>query len=164
MADSITKRQREILEVLWTRGEATSGDIGNSLSDAPTASTVRSLLQIMGERGLIVDDGSNYRKRYRAAITREEVAGDALPDLLQSRYAGSVDALLNELLDRDLLDIETLQRTCSKVGGLERVDEPGESGEVPPPPPTPAKRQKPSAGTLIAGGVVFGIGLLLGRR
>ena len=39
MSTAITKRQREILEILWTNGEATSGDIGRALPDAPTAST-----------------------------------------------------------------------------------------------------------------------------
>jgi predicted transcriptional regulator len=167
MSTAITKRQREILEILWTNGEATSGDIGRALPDAPTASTVRSLLQIMGERSLIVDDGSSYRKRYRPAVSREEVANDALPDLLQTRYAGSVEALLDELLERNLLDIEILEKAQSKATGSGEMT-PTESAHPDPstehPPPRPGRRQTPSAGTLIAGGVAFGIGLFLGRR
>ncbi len=165
MSDEITKRQREILDVLWSRGEATSGDICSALPDAPTASTVRSLLQIMAERGLIVDDGSTYRKRYRAGLSREEVDGDALPKLLERHYSGSVDALLDELIERDLLDIETLERRVKAPSGADVFLATDPEDPVVTPSRHSSKRgPQPSAGTLIAGGVAFGIGLLLGRR
>ena len=161
----ITKRQREILEILWERGEATSAEISANLPDAPTSSTVRSLLQIMTERGLILDDGSSYRKRYKAAIDREEVDNEALPELLSQRYSGSVEALLDDLVKRDLLDIESLERALEKMGKERDTPSKERTERIIVTTYEAGSRKTPrGAGALIAGGVAFGIGLLLGRR
>jgi predicted transcriptional regulator len=110
-----TEREAEIMSILWELGEASVEQIRERLTGAPTASTVRTLLAIMADRGLVADDGKGYAKRYHARINRAEAQGSALRRLIDNLFAGSAEALVLRLVDEGKVDIEQLQHLQTRI-------------------------------------------------
>ncbi|SVC49102.1 uncharacterized protein METZ01_LOCUS301956, partial [marine metagenome] len=73
----LTGREIEILRVLWELGDAPVEQIRQRLSRTPTASTVRRLLSIMADRGVVLDDGKIYGRRFRPADSARTVRTSA---------------------------------------------------------------------------------------
>jgi len=115
----LTDREAEILACLWETGEASVGEIRQSLTDAPTASTVRKLLSIMVERGLVAGDGRKYARRYRALKAPGDLQAPALRRLLDTLFSGSAEDLVESLLKAGRLtsaDLRRLARRFSRRG------------------------------------------------
>jgi predicted transcriptional regulator len=86
---SLSRREREILDVLYLRGEATAAQVQESLPDAPSYSAVRALLKILEDKGHVrhVQDGPRYV--YLATTPRDSAAQSALSHLVQTFFDGS---------------------------------------------------------------------------
>jgi len=105
----LSRRERQVMEILHRRGEATVAEIMADLPDPPTYSAVRSVLRILGEKRLIKhrDDGTRYV--YFPRQTTETVAEKALAHLVSTYFAGSPEQAVTALLrmsDVDLGDAE----------------------------------------------------------
>jgi predicted transcriptional regulator len=114
-----TERESEIMSILWERGSASVEEIRERLTGAPSASTVRTLLAIMADRGLVADDGKGYAKRYHARIDRAEAQGPALRRMIDTLFAGSAEALVLRLMDEGEVDLDQLQRLQARLRGGE---------------------------------------------
>ncbi len=111
----LTEREAEIMAVLWDLGEASVEGIRERLKGAPSASTVRTLLAIMADRGLVADDGKGYAKRYRARLDRADAQGSALRRMIDTLFAGSAEALVLRLIDAGDVDLDRLQRLRDRL-------------------------------------------------
>ncbi len=111
----LTDREAEIMSILWDISDASVEDIRERLSDTPSASTVRTLLAIMVDRGLVAHDGAEYAKRYRTRLDRSEAQWPALRRLIDRLYAGSTEALLVHLVDQGEVDLEQLKRLQARL-------------------------------------------------
>lgn len=105
----LTDREAEIISVLWDLGNANVEDIRQRLLDPPSSSTIRGLLRIMMERGLVADDGSGYGKSYHALIPKEKLQTSALQNVIDTFFSGSTEALLLRLMDEDKIDLDRLK-------------------------------------------------------
>ena len=112
----LTERETEILSILWELGSASVEEIRTRLPGVPSASTVRSLMGIMEERGLIVDDGTGYGKRYSSCVSQSEAQATAAQRLIETLFAGSAEALLLRLVDAGKVDAEQLKRVQEGLG------------------------------------------------
>lgn len=112
-----TEREAEIMAILWERGNASVEEIRERLVGVPSASTVRTLLAIMADRGLVADDGKGYAKSYHPRIDQAEAQGSALRRLIDGLFAGSAEALLLRLVDEGKVDLEQLQRLQARLRG-----------------------------------------------
>jgi BlaI family penicillinase repressor len=110
----LTEREAEIMSILWELGKASVEDIRARLHNKPAASTVRTLLGIMVERGLVADDGSAYAKQYHSCIDQSEAQGSALRRLIDNLFAGSTEDLLVRLVDAGEVDVEQLKERLNK--------------------------------------------------
>ena len=111
----LTDREVEIMSILWKLNQASVEEIRGLLKNKPSANTVRTLLGIMVERGLVRDDGSVYAKQYYPCIGQAEARGSALRRLVDSLFAGSTEELLMSLVDRGEVDIEQLKRLQRRI-------------------------------------------------
>lgn len=111
----LTEREAEIMAILWELQEATVEDIRERLPGAPSASTVRTLLAIMTDRGLVADNGKEYARRYRARLDQTEVQRSALRKLIDGLFAGSTEAMLLHLIDEGEVDVEQLKRLQERL-------------------------------------------------
>lgn len=112
-----TEREAEIMSILWERGSASVEEVRERLTGPPSASTVRTLLAIMADRGLVADDGKGYAKRYHARIGRAEAQGPALRRMIDTLFAGSAEALVLRLMDEGEVDLDQLQRLQARLRG-----------------------------------------------
>ena len=106
---ALTRRERQVMDVLHRRGAATVAEILAELPDPPTYSAVRSVLRILGEKGLIryQEDGPRYV--YSPAQPAETARESALAHLVRTHFAGSPEQAVTALLrmsDVDVSDAE----------------------------------------------------------
>ena len=111
----LTERESEIIHILWESGGATVQDIRSRLQGRPSASTVRTLLNIMADRGMIADDGRAYGRRYHARVGREEVQRSALRRLVDRLFDGSTEAVVVRLMDDGDVDAERVLELQAQV-------------------------------------------------
>jgi predicted transcriptional regulator len=95
----LTRRESQIMEVLHRRQRATVEDIRSELPDAPTPSSVRKLLEIMIERGLLGREYDGPRYVYFPAAKPEEASRSALKQLLRTFFNNSPSSAMAALLD-----------------------------------------------------------------
>lgn len=93
-APSLTRREREIMDILHRRGRATAHEVLAELPDPPSYSAVRALLRLLEERGHArhVQEGQAYV--YLPAGSRGDARKTALAHVVRTFFAGSaVDAV-----------------------------------------------------------------------
>ncbi len=113
--NDLSRRERQVMEILHRRGEATVAEVLRDLPDPPTYSAARSVLRILGEKGLVsyVEDGPRYL--YRPAVPTEKARDQVLEQVVRTYFAGSAEQAVTALLrmsDTDLTDgeVESLRR------------------------------------------------------
>ena len=98
---SLSKRERQIMDVLHRRGRATAAEITAALEDAPTNTTVRTLLRILVEKGhaRFERDGKSYV--YRPAADREDMGASMMNYVVRTFFGGSPAKAMAALLGRE---------------------------------------------------------------
>lgn len=96
---ALTKRETEILDIIYARGHATAAEVRDGMRDAPTDAGVRTLLRVLVEKGHlnIVQDGPRYD--YWPVVSREDARRSEVRHLLRTFFGGSVESALATLLD-----------------------------------------------------------------
>lgn len=120
----LSRRERQIMDVVYRRGYATAQEIQDDLADAPSYSAVRGLLRVLEEKGHLTHRQAGPRYVYRPTVPREEARASALRQLLRTFFDGSPEQAVAALLDvsgrglsSDELDrIERLIRRARKEG------------------------------------------------
>lgn len=96
---ALTRRESQIMEILHRRRRATVEEIRAELPDAPGASSVRKLLEIMLERGYLGREPAGAGYAYFPAARPEEARRSALRGLLRTFFDDSPRSLISTLLD-----------------------------------------------------------------
>ena len=105
----LSRRERQVMDILHRRGEATVAEIMEDLPDPPTYSAVRSVLRILGEKRLIRHREDGPRYVYYPALPAERARESALAHLVETYFAGAPEMAVTALLrmsDVDLSDAE----------------------------------------------------------
>ena len=95
----LTRRESQIMEILYRRRRATVEDVRAELPDAPSPSSVRKLLDIMIERGLLGREYDGPRYVYFPAAKVEEASRSALQQLVRTFFDNSPGSAMAALLD-----------------------------------------------------------------
>ena len=106
---ALSRRERQVMDILHRRGGATVAEIMNDLPDPPTYSAVRSILRILGEKDLIKNKEDGPRYVYHPAPDTERAREDMLAHVVSTYFAGSPEQAVTALLrmsDVDLPDNE----------------------------------------------------------
>jgi predicted transcriptional regulator len=105
MADSpgpyLSKREQQIMEVLYTRQSASANEVMEALPDRPGNATVRKLLRILEEKGHIHHIDVKGVFRYQPVLKRDSAAKGALQKLVQTFFAGSLRDTVASLIDTE---------------------------------------------------------------
>ena len=103
MADSIanrlSRRERQIMDVLYQLGEATAAEVQERLPEPPSYSAVRAMLRILEEKGHVrhTEDGPRYV--FAPVVARDTARKSAVSHLLRTFFDGSVEQAMTALLD-----------------------------------------------------------------
>lgn len=114
-ASTLTRREREIMDILYRRGRATAAEVQGDMANAPTYSAVRALLRILEEEGHIkhVQDGPRYV--YLPAVARSDARKSALSHVVTTFFDGSVEQAVATLVERSKLSAEELDRLSQLI-------------------------------------------------
>jgi predicted transcriptional regulator len=114
---NLTRRERQIMDIIHRRGRATAHDVLEDLADPPSYSAVRALLRLLEERGHVkhVQDGQRYV--YTAAVTRADARKSALSHVVRTFFAGSVEHAVAALVEssKAKLSREELDRLAEVI-------------------------------------------------
>ena len=95
----LTRRESQIMEILYRRRRATVEDIRAELPEAPSPSSVRKLLEIMIDRGLLAREYEGPRFTYFPAVKPEDASRSALKQLVRTFFNNSPGSAIAALLD-----------------------------------------------------------------
>jgi BlaI family penicillinase repressor len=95
----LTRRESQIMEILYRRRRATVEDIRGELPEAPGPSSVRKLLEIMIDRGLLAREYEGPRFVYFPAVKPEDASRSALKQLVRTFFNNSPGSAIAALLD-----------------------------------------------------------------
>jgi len=120
----LSRRERQIIDILYRRGRATAAEVMEDLPADTTYSTVRTQLRVLEDKGHVRHDQDGQRYVYSPAVPRGTVRRSALKHLVETFYEGSVEqavaALLggegSRLTDEQLDRIEDLIKKARKEG------------------------------------------------
>src|SRR3954469_12588126 len=95
----LTRRESQIMEILYRRRRATVEEIRAELPDAPSPSSVRKLLDIMIDRGLLEREYDGPRFLYFPAARVEQASRSALKQIIKTFFDNSPGSAMTALLD-----------------------------------------------------------------
>lgn len=98
--DELSARERQILDSLYRRGEATVADIREDIPDPPTPSAMRTMLARLEAKGRVGHDGVGPRNVYRPTGSRTRARDAALDRVLRTFFEGSPVQAVAALLGR----------------------------------------------------------------
>ncbi len=95
----LSRRERQILDVLLRAGRATASEVQQQLPDSPGYSAVRALLRILEEKGHVRHETDGPRYVYSPAVSRAKASRSAVAHLVSTYFEGSVEQAVAGLLD-----------------------------------------------------------------
>ena len=95
----LTRRERQIMDVLYMKGKATAGEVMEALPEAPGYSAVRTLLRILEEKGHIQHEKAGAKYVFIPVVHREQAKKSAMRHLIQTFFGGSHSQAAVALLD-----------------------------------------------------------------
>jgi BlaI family transcriptional regulator, penicillinase repressor len=94
----LSRRERQILDILYQRGQATAADVQAALPEPPSYSAVRALLRILEEKGHVRHEQDGPRYVYLPTVAHDNAQRSALRHILQTFFNGSAEQAISALL------------------------------------------------------------------
>ncbi|HEX5060997.1 MAG TPA: BlaI/MecI/CopY family transcriptional regulator [Kofleriaceae bacterium] len=114
---TLTRREREIMDILYRRGRATAAEVLEDMANPPTYSAVRALLRILEDEGHIkhVQEGPRYV--YLPAVARNDARKSALSHVVTTFFDGSIEQVVATLVEssRSKLSKDELERLAQLI-------------------------------------------------
>jgi BlaI family penicillinase repressor len=102
---ALSRRERQILDVLYRRGPSTAAEIQAGIPNGPSYSAVRALLRILEDKGHLRHQEQGTRYVYAPQVPRDEARRSALVHLMQTFFDGSPEQAMAALLDVSARDL-----------------------------------------------------------
>jgi BlaI family transcriptional regulator, penicillinase repressor len=111
-----SRRERQIMDIVYRQGQATAAEVLAALPDPPTYSTVRALLRIHVDKGHLRHEHQGPRYVFLPTLAREKARRSALKGVVQTFFAGSAEQVVATLLDmRTPLSDDELNRLAQII-------------------------------------------------
>lgn len=95
---SLSKRERQIMDAVYTRGSASAAEVRAAMPSAPSDSAVRATLRVLVHKGFLTYRSEGRRYLYAPTIPREKARRSAAEQLLRTYFGGSVEAAVATLI------------------------------------------------------------------
>jgi predicted transcriptional regulator len=120
--NQLSRRERQIMEVIYARGRATAAEVRERLPDPPSYSAVRAMLRILEDKGHLVHESDGPRYVFLPTTPREQARETALRRVVQTFFGGSPENAVAALLelDDDTLDDDALERIAEQIDSARR--------------------------------------------
>ncbi|HEX6975828.1 MAG TPA: BlaI/MecI/CopY family transcriptional regulator [Vicinamibacterales bacterium] len=97
--NDLSRRERQIVDILYANGKATAAEVQTALPDPPSYSAVRAMLRILEEKGHVRHEQDGPRYVYVPTVARDNAKRSALRHVLQTFFDGSAEQAISALLD-----------------------------------------------------------------
>lgn len=95
----LSRRERQIMDIIYARGEATVAEVETTLSDAPSYSTVRAILRILERKGFLKHREDGPRYVFLPTEPHQKASRHAIQRVLDTFFAGSLANAVAALVD-----------------------------------------------------------------
>ncbi len=95
----LSRRERQIMDILYQRGKASSTDVREAMPDAPSYSAVRAMLRVLEEKGHVKHQAEGLKYVYVPTVTRDKAKRSAVKHLMDTFFSNSPEQVVAALLD-----------------------------------------------------------------
>ncbi|MCB9753772.1 MAG: BlaI/MecI/CopY family transcriptional regulator [Myxococcales bacterium] len=122
--DPLSRRERQIMDIVYRRGRASVGEVLEDIPDPPSYSAVRALLRVLEDKGHLRHEREGPRYVYLPTVDPRRARGSALRHLVNTFFGGSATETVAALLD--VKGDELSREDLDELGALiERAREEG---------------------------------------
>lgn len=98
--ETLSRREREMMNIIFARGQATATEVLEAMADPPSYSAVRATLRILEQKGHLKHQHDGTRYVYLPTLNREKVRLSALDQLLTTFFDGSAANVVATLIEK----------------------------------------------------------------
>ena len=119
-ADPLSRRERQIMDIVYARGQATAAEVIEAMPDPPSYSAVRALLRILEQKGHLrhLQDGPRYV--FVPTVSRDRARRSALRNLVRTFFDGSSAQAAAALIDQSQLSDDEFKRLAEAIDKARR--------------------------------------------
>jgi predicted transcriptional regulator len=127
MHQTLSRRERQIMDVLFRKGRATAGEVMSALTGQPSDSTVRTQLRVLEAKGHVRHEEEGLRYVYMPVAARRTARRSAIRHLVDTFFDGSPEQLVAALLggEASRLSQDELDRIAELVDKARQDEESG---------------------------------------
>jgi predicted transcriptional regulator len=115
MKDALSRRERQIMDIVYARGQATAAEVAAALPDPPSYSAVRALLRILERKGHLRHQQDGPRYIFVPTVPRDRARRSALRNLVRTFFDGSSAQAAAALLDQARLTGDEVDRLAAII-------------------------------------------------
>jgi BlaI family penicillinase repressor len=102
----LSRRERQIMDVLYRVGRATAADVREGIPDAPSYSAVRAMLRILEEKGHIRHEQEGAKYVFMPVVKRDTAKRSALQHVVNTFFGGSAAQVMAALVDMSARSVD----------------------------------------------------------
>ena len=95
----LSRRERQIMDVIYSKGRATAAEVLEAIPSPPSYSAVRAMLRLLEEKGYLRHEQDGPRYVFLPTLSRERARQSAMKQLLQTFFDNSAEQAVAALLD-----------------------------------------------------------------
>jgi predicted transcriptional regulator len=95
----LSRRERQIMDILYQRGSASAQEVLDALADPPSYSAVRAMLRILEEKGHVKHRADGARYVFLPVVAADKARRKAVQHVMETFFQGSAEAIVAALLD-----------------------------------------------------------------
>ena len=113
----LSRRERQIMDILYQRGKASANDVRDAMPDAPSYSAVRAMLRVLEEKGHIKHQEEGMKYVYAPVVAAGKAKRSAVKHVMDTFFQGSAEQIVAALLDvsSNRLTHEELDRMAALI-------------------------------------------------
>lgn len=111
----MSRRERQIMDIVYRRGKATAAEVLDDLPDPPTYSAVRAALRLLEDKGMLSHEMDGKRYVYLPTTPRKQARSTALRHLVRTFFNGSPEQVVNALIEEARPSGEELDRLAKLI-------------------------------------------------
>ena len=95
----LSRRERQIMDILYQRGKAAASEVREAMPDAPSYSVVRAMLRVLEDKGHVKHQAEGLKYVYLPTVARDKAKRSAVKHLLDTFFKESPEQVVAALLD-----------------------------------------------------------------
>lgn len=122
--EDLSRREREVMQIILQREQATAAQVRNDMEEPPTDAAVRSVLRILVEKGHLTHEYDGPRYVYSTTTSPGRARRSAMRNVIRTFFSGSVEGAMATLLELEGSELTPEERTRLKA----LIDQAAEEG------------------------------------